>query len=319
MSERDPNTIWASSHRAKTFSSTGAADVDKSITEDYQGGNPTEICIKIHEETRKFWRKYSAEFEEFWKKMTTESRENFLREMNPYLVQNLHDRYCILNGKKTYENRYNTELLFRPNLTIDNLASGDNFPDLFKLWAQESALVGETSEIVVNFRLKHTREGWFPHNRAQLVEYRRQLEMRKGDHVHQNFPNAPFGTLVSMEKPDIVINSQRSGINLYRIGMVVHPVEFHFVVSCLTLPLLILANTVDEFREEILGKNGDYSKMVSKAFGCAQCRKTEGDNSKHLKACGKCKIVFYCSKECQAAHWKTKHKRECEMICRTDV
>ena len=26
--------------------------------------------------------------------------------------------------------------------------------------------------------------------------------------------------------------------------------------------------------------------------------------------CGQCKQVFYCSKECQTAHWKT-HKRQC--------
>ena len=30
----------------------------------------------------------------------------------------------------------------------------------------------------------------------------------------------------------------------------------------------------------------------------------------HLKACGRCKKISYCSKECQQQHWK-KHKHDC--------
>tara|TARA_B100001123_G_C14854219_1_gene845327 strand:- start:347 stop:712 length:366 start_codon:yes stop_codon:yes gene_type:complete len=37
---------------------------------------------------------------------------------------------------------------------------------------------------------------------------------------------------------------------------------------------------------------------------CGNC------SSKALKVCSKCKIVYYCNRECQKAHWKT-HKFEC--------
>ena len=37
---------------------------------------------------------------------------------------------------------------------------------------------------------------------------------------------------------------------------------------------------------------------------CGNC------SSKASKVCSKCKIVYYCNRECQKAHWKT-HKLEC--------
>jgi len=40
---------------------------------------------------------------------------------------------------------------------------------------------------------------------------------------------------------------------------------------------------------------------------CRQCSSA----SKSLQKCGRCKIVCYCSKECQAAHWPT-HKTNCK-------
>mmetsp|Transcript_41825 Transcript_41825/g.53893 ORF Transcript_41825/g.53893 Transcript_41825/m.53893 type:complete len:121 (-) Transcript_41825:319-681(-) len=30
-----------------------------------------------------------------------------------------------------------------------------------------------------------------------------------------------------------------------------------------------------------------------------------------LKACSRCRLVFYCSKECQTKHWKSGHKKLC--------
>jgi len=44
---------------------------------------------------------------------------------------------------------------------------------------------------------------------------------------------------------------------------------------------------------------------------CANCGKgEEGDDIKKLKACTACKLVKYCSRECQIAH-RPQHKKEC--------
>jgi hypothetical protein len=36
-----------------------------------------------------------------------------------------------------------------------------------------------------------------------------------------------------------------------------------------------------------------------------------GTSSGSLKKCSLCKVMFYCSKECQKAHWKKIHKKTC--------
>ena len=42
---------------------------------------------------------------------------------------------------------------------------------------------------------------------------------------------------------------------------------------------------------------------------CAQCQKSEEDDELFSK-CSRCKMVYYCSRNCQTAHWKT-HKKTC--------
>ncbi|KAI0692366.1 MM3350-like domain-containing protein [Cerioporus squamosus] len=43
------------------------------------------------------------------------------------------------------------------------------------------------------------------------------------------------------------------------------------------------------------------------ATACAQCGSPHG-----LRACSRCGQRFYCGRECQATHWKKKHKSECK-------
>ena len=40
---------------------------------------------------------------------------------------------------------------------------------------------------------------------------------------------------------------------------------------------------------------------------CGQC----GLWASNLRACCRCKVVFYCNRECQSAHWKAGHKGSC--------
>lgn len=43
-------------------------------------------------------------------------------------------------------------------------------------------------------------------------------------------------------------------------------------------------------------------------YKCAKC-----DKDGCTKGCGTCKSLYYCSKKCQAAHWK-EHKKSCNVL-----
>lgn len=45
---------------------------------------------------------------------------------------------------------------------------------------------------------------------------------------------------------------------------------------------------------------------------CANCGKQEGDEGTHLKVCGGCKHVLWCSKECQRSGWPA-HRFNCRI------
>jgi hypothetical protein len=49
--------------------------------------------------------------------------------------------------------------------------------------------------------------------------------------------------------------------------------------------------------------------------GCAQCGAMKKKNEGRYPACGRCRMVNYCSKECQRAHWKM-HKPFCSQFVR---
>ncbi len=56
--------------------------------------------------------------------------------------------------------------------------------------------------------------------------------------------------------------------------------------------------------------DGEEKEAADTMMCCANCGKAEVDDVK-LKMCTACKLVKYCSVECQKSHWP-KHKRECK-------
>jgi len=55
--------------------------------------------------------------------------------------------------------------------------------------------------------------------------------------------------------------------------------------------------------------SGPFQRKVRTLDELMPCVK----RSKDLMSCSRCKVVYYCSKECQRLHWK-KHKQECAML-----
>ena len=45
---------------------------------------------------------------------------------------------------------------------------------------------------------------------------------------------------------------------------------------------------------------------AEKPMPCANCGKPEAANR-----CGRCQSIVYCSRACQASHWKSGHKKMC--------
>lgn len=54
-------------------------------------------------------------------------------------------------------------------------------------------------------------------------------------------------------------------------------------------------------------------EALSEGFKCANCLKPA------TQRCSRCKIVWYCSRECQVEHYKKEHKLECKKLAEKQV
>jgi len=53
------------------------------------------------------------------------------------------------------------------------------------------------------------------------------------------------------------------------------------------------------------------SKKQQDVRTCGNCAAPDGQDETTLKPCGRCRLVFYCNKACQAQHWKATHRVGC--------
>ena len=52
-------------------------------------------------------------------------------------------------------------------------------------------------------------------------------------------------------------------------------------------------------------------KITCSNPACGTERSQNGDKEHDFKKCGRCRLVLYCSKKCQIAHWKASHSKIC--------
>jgi len=76
-------------------------------------------------------------------------------------------------------------------------------------------------------------------------------------------------------------------------------------------PPLIPSNATLNFDIQLFSINGRYAEIGGKKV-CGNCVKVEDDTTKY-KACGNCRSVYYCGRDCQAKHWPI-HKKYCSKL-----
>jgi hypothetical protein len=76
--------------------------------------------------------------------------------------------------------------------------------------------------------------------------------------------------------------------------------------------LQIIALLMDEMRGEVFQRSVTRS-ITTTLLQCASstCVNTKCADGAGLLLCSRCKFTAYCSRECQSADWKLKHKRVC--------
>ncbi len=63
-------------------------------------------------------------------------------------------------------------------------------------------------------------------------------------------------------------------------------------------------------------ENCPYNNIIRAMFNLSNKADGIDKKARELKTCGGCKMVYYCSMECQTKHWKSCHKKECKKLRR---
>jgi hypothetical protein len=78
-----------------------------------------------------------------------------------------------------------------------------------------------------------------------------------------------------------------------------------------------MTNEIPPELAAFLGSSHGSNEPTPHYDHCANCTQkttstiTISDNNNKNKRCARCKIVQYCSRDCQAQHWKKCHKQSC--------
>ena len=85
------------------------------------------------------------------------------------------------------------------------------------------------------------------------------------------------------------------------------------VAPCNISNLLLLSNLYHEKKDrKCWWCNKEDTSVAAEASAAAEASPVAGHGE--LKKCAACKMARYCSKDCQAKHWKEWHKRTCKAV-----
>jgi hypothetical protein len=248
--------------------------------------DPPDGVIAIHAQLRKFWKKYRTRFTSVWEGMEQVNRETLL-----YIVgSNGMPRFRgDENSGGTGESRgiarlcpeLNVRELSHPNTGVPKYIQDIVTADLYDIYNQDAQFVRPlyTSGTMT----------------TRVYEKDSYCMLGERPEVMTITDIAPAAVRAQFEN-DVAMNMAYEG----PVWELMAQKEFFLFMA--------LLQVVDEIKTEVFGRK--TVMLRGRMMKCANCHEPSQKGKNKLSACAKCRVVFYCHRECQKKHWKT-HKKHC--------
>lgn len=273
----------------------------------------TLVGVKLKLKRR--WAECRTGFLAFWAGLDLPAREAFVRNVYPMIVQSTTDRWSLdERDAKVYHERYNNYLLLSPEFTVDYLCKDSNLPDMYDQCGMDNYLNYEFARKVVTLR-QYYRAQRYPFPIQRRADMLSQIPLKPNQHIFRVVATEPgdgdegseFGAFMLVRDPAPLLRGR-----VFEMGGFALRFEFEEVLENMTTVMHCLAALLDEFLTEHQSTPcGDTAGVASALMQCADCGKTEDLSAgRKLRLCAQCSCTYYCSVECQQAHWKS-HKAFC--------
>lgn len=128
---------------------------------------------------------------------------------------------------------------------------------------------------------------------SQYEEYRSAIEMKAGDDVQlQGMANAPYLN----GRSGIITEAINDATGIIRVELLEAWVDHQGQRQHHPLSL----------------KPENLRRGAKRTFSCAGCKGMF--RSKDVSKCSGCRMIRYCSRECQKSHWKEEHKKDARYL-----
>lgn len=292
MSDNDCNALWPLPND-KSSSSWFGDDGESMLAPYVANSSVSETILSAQRNIKNFWDVHQLQFKDFWTKMRHQSRENFVRTVHPTIVQSLRDRYCIREGTRIYEDKYERELLLAPKMTVEGLISGTYLIQLIDTLVDLEAMQSRSNKMVLDLR-RLNKYKKFPLSDTEKIQRAAETSPQSGQtFIIQGGPT--FGMKIVVNDDDILSQITAEEHSLYKLGKLSYTYEFAIVSSNVYFIYTMIARLLDEFIKKVLQPTESSAKsLLDIVVLCGYCSK-EGSDGVVLKQCKQCMSVHYCS------------------------
>ena len=245
----------------------------------------------IHDGIRQYWSIEKNKIKNMWKLMNYTCRKHFFQTFCPTLPESIPDPHCLM-----------------PEMNLQDLTKGFYFISLLDYWAEcdicdlaAGCLIYVRGLLNANRLVKP-----FPYDRfkvGRINPFEGEIQLTE---------KVTGSRLTASQKEVIELFDK-----LIEGGLASSNVEYYYILKKMDMSMLTIASAFDEIRSAVQ-KTDKPNKIGMLTFSlkkyCGNCSKIP-DESMKFAICSRCRMISYCSIECQKDHWKSKHKVECATIC----